>query len=440
MAFVGRLLLIAVFGLCLAWKAEAFAQQTWPQWRNDDFSSVGNADLPTEFGPQKNLLWRAPLPGGGGASPVVAGERIFVTTAVGKNKAALVCFSLAGEKLWQHDYELKGKMKADGSTIASPSPVTDGEHVWAMMATGELKCLTIDGDLVWSKKLQDEYGKFNILFGYSSTPVLDDGKLYVMVIDGDMKAKPKLTSEGQVICLDASTGKEEWLHLRRTSGTVETMHSYASPTIYRDTDRSLLLIHGADFLTAHDLDSGDEVWRCGGLNGVGDGYNPTLRFVASPVVAERQIIVPSAKNGPMLCLKPDGKGDITEDDNVNVWRMQKGTPDVSTPVVHDGVIYLVEKKGIVRAVDFATGKELYRNRVSADKHRSTPVIAGDKLFVAGRDGTIAVLKTGKEFEVLAKNELGEDTTASPAIANNVLYIRTNKALYAFGEKVEEKTE
>ena len=438
MTFVVRLVSIVVFGLCLAWNASADAQQTWPQWRNDDFSSTSDADLPTEFGAEKNLLWRAPLPGGGGASPVVAGERVFVTSAIGKRKAALICFSTAGKKLWQYDYELAGEMEADGSTIASPSPVTDGQHVWATMATGELKCFTVDGDLVWSKNLQDEYGKFNIQFGYSSTPVLDDGKLYLMVIDGDMRAKPKLTSEGQVICLDAATGKEEWMQLRRTSGTVETMHSYASPTIYRDADRSLLLIHGADFLTAHDLKTGDEIWRCGGLNGVGDNYNPTFRFVASPVASEGRIIVPSAKNGPMLCLKPDGKGDITEDETVHVWRMEKGTPDVSTPLVYDGIVYLVEKKGIVKAVDFATGKVLYRERLLADKHRSTPVIAGEKLFIAGRDGTIAVLKTGKEFKVLAKNKLGEDATASPAVADDVLYIRTKKALYAFGKQSDSK--
>ena len=212
MTFVGRFLSLVVFGFCLSCSDCAFAQQDWPQWRNGDFSSVSDADLPTEFDGEKNLLWRAPLPGGGGASPVVAGDRVFVTSAVGKKQSALICFSVDGKKLWQRDFELKGKMKADGSTIASPSPVTDGKHVWAMMATGELKCFTVDGDLVWSKNLQDEYGKFELMFGMSSTPVLDNGKLYLMVIDGDMKAKPKQTSVGQVICLDASTGKERWLH------------------------------------------------------------------------------------------------------------------------------------------------------------------------------------------------------------------------------------
>ena len=135
------------------------------------------------------------------------------------------------------------------------------------------------------------------------------------------KRQPALTSEGQLICLDAKTGQEQWVHARSTNATKECLHSYASPTIYQDSNRSLLLIHGADVLTAHELDSGDEVWRCGGLNGDGDSYNPTFRLVASPSVGDERIIVPSAKNGPVLCLKADGKGDITEDESVNVWRL-----------------------------------------------------------------------------------------------------------------------
>ena len=168
------------------------------------------------------------------------------------------------------------------------------------------------------------------------------------------------------------------------------------------------------------------------MNPKGKSYNQTFRLVASPGVGDGQIVVPTAKNGPILCLKPDGKNDVTEDESINVWRLRRGTPDVSTPVVHDGIVYLVAKKGIFSALDLTNGKLLYRERLLADKHRSTPVIAGDKVIIAGRDGAIVVVKAGRAFEVLAKNKLDEDTTASPAIANNVLYIRTAKALYAFG--------
>ena len=433
MTFAIRCTSLAVLSVCLSANVtEGFAQQTWPQWRSGDFTSVVDADVPTEFGADKNMLWRVPLPGGGGASPVVAADRVFVTSAIGKQESTLVCISIEGKELWQHKYEQKVKMRGDGATAASPSPVTDGKHVWAMMATGELKCFTVDGDLVWEQDVQKEYGKFDIMFGFASTPVLHDGKLYLMVIDGDMKAKPAITSAGQLICLDAKTGKELWVHTRRTDATQECLHSYASPTICHDGDRALLLIQGADYLTAHDLNGGQEIWRCGGMNPTGKSYNQTFRLVASPAVGDGQIVVPTAKNGPIVCLKPNGKGDVTKNESVNLWRLPKGTPDVSTPVVHDGVVYLVAKKGIFSALDLANGKTLYRERLLADKHRSTPVVAGDKIIVAGRDGTIVVLKAGKTFEVLAKNKLDEDTTASPAIANNVLYIRTAKALYAFG--------
>ena len=428
-----RYLPLVLLSFFLNWgTAELVAQQIWPQWRNSDFSSVGDADVPTEFGTEKNMLWRVPLPGGGGASPVVAADRVFVTSAIGKQQSTLICVSTSGEELWQHKYEQKIKMRGDGATPASPSPVTDGKHVWAMMASGELKCFTVDGGLVWEKDIQKEYGKFEIMFGYSSTPVLHEGKLYLMVIDGDMRATPALTSEGQLICLDAKTGTQQWVHTRSTNASQECLHSYASPTIYRDGDRTLLLIQGADYLTAHDLDSGDELWRCGGMNPKGRSYNQTFRLVASPAVGDGRIVVPTAKNGPILCLKSDGKNDVTDDKSVNLWRLPKGTPDVSTPVVHDGIVYLVAKKGIFSALDLADGKLLYRERLLADKHRSTPVVAGDKVIVAGRDGTVVVVKAGKRFEVLAENKLGEDTTASPAIANNVLFIRTAKALYAFG--------
>jgi len=298
-----RCMPLVLFSFCFNWgTASLVAQQTWPQWRNGDFSSVGDADVPTEFGADKNMLWRVPLPGGGGASPVVAADRVFVTSAIGNQQSTLICVSISGEELWRHKYDKKAKTRGDDATPASPSPATDGKHVWAMMTSGELKCFTIDGNLVWEKDIQKEYGKFEIMFGYSSTPVLYDGKLYLMVIDGDMNATPALTSEGQLICLDAKTGKQQWLHTRSTDASQECLHSYASPTIYRDGDRTLLLILGADYLTAHDLESGDELWRCGGINPQGESYNQTFRLVASPAVGDGRIVVPTAKNGPIRCL------------------------------------------------------------------------------------------------------------------------------------------
>lgn len=406
--------------------------QNWPQWRGDEFNSVAkDQQVPVEFGKEKNLLWRIELPGSAGASPVVYGDKLFLTTVIGKESLGVVCVSTAGKKLWQYEFEKPNKnRRMDNASAASPSPVTDGEFVWAVMGTGELACLTVGGDLVWRKDLPAEYGKFDLSFGYTSSPVLSNGKLVVMVVDGDRK-DPKQTSVGRIICLDAKTGEEAWLHQRKTDGTSENMHSYASPAIYRDGDLELLLIHGADYLTAHRLGDGQEVWRFGGLNPQGKKYHPTLRFVSSPGVGDKTIIVPTAKNGPVVCIKPDGSGDVTNDDGVKVWRLPKGTPDVSTPLVYRGIVYLATEKGLLVALDAATGKQLYRERLMADKQRSTPVACDGKVYLVGRDGTVAVVKAGSEFMVLAKNKLGEEATSSPAIAKNVIYIRTWKALYAF---------
>jgi outer membrane protein assembly factor BamB len=240
------------------------------------------------------------------------------------------------------------------------------------------------------------------------------------------------TSEGKLICLNAKTGETEWVHSRKTNARAENLHSYASLTVWPDKGQDLLLVHGADYLTAHRAMDGKEVWRMGDLNGSGGKYNNALRFVSSPGIGGGRVIVPSAKNGPMVCLDPkQAKGNVSIDDDAVVWRLSKGTPDVATPVVYRDVVYVVTKKGLLAAHDLTDGRSLYRERLVADKHRSTPIVSDGKIFVVGRDGVVAIVKAGEKFKVLAKCELKEEATSSPAVADGVLYIRTWKAIYAF---------
>ncbi len=148
-----------------------------------------------------------------------------------------------------------------------------------------------------------------------------------------------------------------------------------------------------------------ELWRCGGLN-IGQ-YNPTLRFVASPTVAPGLIVVPSAKKGPVLGLSPDGHGDITNIDSDHLWTKSSATPDVPSPLVHDGLVYLCDEGGMLSCFDAATGADYYsKQRTHADRHRASPVYADGKMYIASRDGTVTVVKAGKEFEVLADNDHG----------------------------------
>ena len=411
--------------------------QNWPQWRGNNFTSVSNAGgLPDKLDKGANLLWRTEMPGPAGSSPAIWDDNIFVTSMDGDN-LYLLSVAMDGKEKWRKRLDGTNIKSRDGANAASPSPSTDGEHVWAMMGNGVLSCFTVDGELAWKKDLQEVYGKFDIQFGMSMTPVLDNGNLYLALMHGAMRGRDgRKPSIGQVIALDAKTGSEIWVHVRKTDGQGENKHSYASPTIYRDGGTEFLLTHGADYVIAHSLEDGSELWRCGGFNPK-EGYNLFLRLVSSPTCAPGMVVVPTAKGGPVFALDVENgklKGDVTKNEKAFKWRRRQGTPDVATPVVYDGCIYLAGEKGDLTCLDMLTGDVNYRERVFASKHRSTPVAADGKLYVTGRDGTLFVIRAGKEMEVLSKVELGEDTTASPAIANGKIIVRTFDALYAFGEK------
>jgi outer membrane protein assembly factor BamB len=177
------------------------------------------------------------------------------------------------------------------------------------------------------------------------------------------------------------------------------------------------------------LTDGQEIWRCGGLNPKGR-YNNTLRFIASPVAAADLIVVPSAKNGPVLGLRPDGQGDVTNVAAVHWWTHPQNTPDVPSPLIQGGLVYLCRENGNLIVLDAKTGEEYYEHRTHSDRYRASPLYADGKIYLTSRDGTITVVKAGKEFEVLATNTMGENITASPVIANGTLYLRTFDALYA----------
>jgi outer membrane protein assembly factor BamB len=293
-----------------------------------------------------------------------------------------------------------------------------------MMGTGDIGCYTFAGKEVWKFNLQDRYGRFDIMFGMTSTPVLDGDRLYLQL----------LHSGGHlVLALDKATGGEVWKQRRPSDARAECEHSYSSPTLYRDGGLALLLTHGCDYIVAHQLSDGAEVWRCGGLNPKGN-YNPTLRFVASPLAVPGLVIVPSAKNGPVLALDPASKGDITDTKDGHYWTRDHNTPDVPSPLVVDGLVYLCREDGTLLCLDAKTGEEYYTKRTHADRHRASPVYVDGKILLTARDGTVSVVRSGRSFEILASNDMTESISSSPVIAGGRIYLRTFEALYAIGEK------
>jgi outer membrane protein assembly factor BamB len=264
----------------------------------------------------------------------------------------------------------------------------------------------------------------------ASTPVIDKGRLYVQLIHGE--GNPE-TREARVVCLDAVTGSEIWQSERPSDGRAECEHSYASPVLYRDNEREFLLTHGNDYIVAHDLATGRELWRCGDLNPKGS-YNPTLRFVASPVAVPGMIVVPSAKHKGMLCLKPDGSGNITDQPQFSHWRWKKDTTDVPSPLILEDTVYVLDEDGFFTAANAKTGTVIFREPTTRDRHRASPVYADGHIYLTARKGIVTVVKAGREFEVVAKNDLGEPITASPVISGGRIYLRSFDALYAIGAK------
>ncbi len=410
--------LLALYSF-IAYGSSVLLADNWPQWRgpNGD-GTTSERGLPTRWSKTENVVWRLPLPGPSGATPAIWGEHIFLTSLRPKADYVLLCVSRSGDIRWTRKLSTAEEAPKEGEGNASaPSPTTDGKHVWAFTGLGDLVCYDLQGTLVWQKNLQREYGEFDYWFGMSTTPLVHGDDVYQMVLQ--MK-------DPYIIAFDKLSGKERWKHTRESNSEHESRHSYASPILY-EGKRTLLLIHGGDHLTAHTLDSGAEVWRLGSLNDKSE-YNRFLRFVASPVAQSGLVVVPTAKNYPILAVRPGGTGNVTK--THTAWRRPRGTSDVATPTMKDGLVYMLRENGVLICIDTKTGKDVYEERVHKGDQRSSPVWADGKLFCAAKNGVVHVVKPGRKFEVIASNDMQEQILATPAIAGGRIYLRTFNALYA----------
>lgn len=403
--------------------ASPVAAENWPSWRgpkNQGISSETN--VPTEWGPEKNIAWRLPLPGAAGSTPVVWGDNIFLTSIAGDD-LVLLCIDTTGEEKWRRKLGSGNRdVRGDEGNSAAPSPSTDGEHVWVFFSNGSLACFDFDGKEIWQFDVQERYGKFDIQFGLTSTPVLHGDKLYLQLIH---------SGGAKVIALDKATGEEVWAVARQSDARMECEHSYASPIVYDGEEAKFLLTHGADYSIAYDLETGKELWRVGGLHPPGR-YDVTLRFVSSPVANDGMVVVPSAKRGITVAVKTTGKGNITDKKDNYFWTFEI-TPDVPSPLIVGDYVYLCRENGNLVVLEKETGKELYEERTNRNRHRASPVYANGKIYLTDRDGLVTVVEEGPEFKILAQNDLGEPIAASPVFSNGRIYLRTFDALWAIGE-------
>ena len=414
------------------------SQESWPQWRGPSLNSVAQGQGGTVSSlDESTQLWRLPLPGPAGSSPVVASGKVFLTS-VDDDDLVVICVDAAtGQMLWEKQVEGKNRNSRDSGNSASSSPCTDGEYVWTMFGNGQVNCFSVDGEEVWAVNLQEKYGAFDIQFGMSTTPVLHDGQLLFALMHGNMRDR-RTTSKGILVSLNAESGKENWKYVRATDAVAENKHVYSSPIVAEHEGETMMIVHGADYTTAHNLKDGSEIWRVGGMNPKGASYNPFLRFVSSPVARDGKVVIPSAKRGPVWSMPVRGKGKLTKE-NLD-WVCPRTTPDVSSPVIYRDFVFLARENGALACLDASSGKKLIEKRYMADRHRSTPIAVDGKLVITDRSGKVILVKADESLEEISTIDLKEETLSSPAVAGGVIFVRTFGALYAFGNKTRVSKE
>ena len=399
------------------------AGEQWPQWRGPSLDGSSAAeDLPLKWSATENVLWKLAMPARSAATPIVWKDRIFLNVSYDPEKEQrleLWAVDTGGEVLWKRSMgegnELKYKQH-----MSTPSPVTDGERVWAMTGNGVIKAFDFQGKQLWARDLQKEYGAFGLQWGYASSPLLIEGSLVVQVLHGMHTDEPSY-----LLRIDGKSGKNLWRTERPTKALRESPDAYSTPMPLRRGGKLEIVVSGGDVLTGHDAATGKELWRVGDLN---PSRSPAGRLVASPVVSGSRIFA-FGKRGPIQAFEvPGAPGSSPK----LLWNYDKGT-DVPTPVSDGKYLFVINDRAVAWCFEAATGQVVWGpERMPAGTYSASPVLAAGRIYVTNEEGVTAVLKAGPKFELLATNDVGSYTLSSPAIAGGRIFLRTSDFLFAIG--------
>jgi outer membrane protein assembly factor BamB len=395
----------------------------WPSWRGPKGTGESPAQgLPLRWSRQDNVAWSLPLPSPGGSTPVLAGDLIFVTVVDGAEVKLWCADRRSGAPLWKRSLGSAAGETHRKHNRGTPSPVTDGWRVHAMTGNGAVKAFDLDGQELWSRDIQKDYGRFGLMWGYGSSPLLLGETLYVQVLHGMTTDDPSY-----LLGLHAATGRTLFRVLRPTAAVRESPDSYTTPAVARRGGETEIVVTGGDVVTGHDPASGRELWRSAGLNPGNDG---NYRIVASPVAVGDVVIAPTRVR-PMLALRAFGRGDVTL--SHRLWSFDNG-PDVPTPASDGEHLYVVTDRGVLYCLDLASGETRYGpQRLRAATYSASPLLADGKLYVTSEEGVTSVVRAGPSFELLAENSLEGYTLSSPLAAAGQILIRTEHALYCIGK-------
>jgi outer membrane protein assembly factor BamB len=386
--------------------------EEWPGWRGPRGDGTSQeTGIPLRWSKTENVAWEVPVPGKGHSSPVVWGDRIFLTTCLEKEEQRLLlCLDRRdGKLLWQKvvlTARLERKHKLN--SYASSTPATDGKHVWVSFLDAPnvlVACYDVEGQEVW----RTSPGKFSSVHGFCSPPVLYKD---TVILNADQDG------DGYLVALEKLTGRQRW----RTPRPNKT-RSYCPPLLVEAAGKKQLVLSGSKCVAGYDPDSGKQIWIIDG---------PTEQFVASLVYQDGLFFLTAGfPEHHFMAIRPDGTGNVTR--THIAWRDRKGASYVPSPIADDGYFFLVSDDGVANCLEAKTGKRMWDGGERLGRrHSASPVSAGGHLYFTDDDGVTYVLKAGPKFELVSRNDLGEECSASPAVSRGQLFIRTLGHLWCIG--------
>ena len=382
----------------------------WSRWRGPSGQGiVEGTGFPDTWSETTNVAWKTDVPGSGHSSPIVWGDRIFLTTSRNRGtRVSILSFRRSdGALLWETDApDGRAERHHGKNSPASATVTTDGERIYASFGSRGMVAVDFDGRVAWHRDL----GHIANYHGPAGSPLLYRD---TVIIYQDQRGG------AFVIALDARTGETRWRTARSASV------GWGSPVAITVGDHDELIVSSQRQVQSYDPTTGEELWSCGGNR---------VEVIPTPVVGHGLVFCTSGRAGPTLAIRPGGRGDVT-DTHVE-WKTTRGSPFVPSPVLYGDYLYtLNDMSGIITNLNAKTGETIWQERLGRPRREgisASPVIVDDKLFVTTDDGQTFVMKTGPEFELLHTNDIGERTLASPALVDGMWYIRTASQLIAIG--------
>jgi len=429
--------------------------QHWPSFRGPNASGVSDGHpTPVKWNAPsgESVLWKTPIPGVAVSSPVVWGDRVFVSTAVSSDPHATIRTGLYGDvepssDLSRHSWRLVALDKRTGKVLwervahegvprtkrhpkssqASPTPVTDGRHVVVSFGSEGLYTYDVDGKLLWKRDLGVlNAGWFydpDYEWGVGSSPIIWKSSVIVQC---------DIQKNSFIAAFDVATGQPLWRTPR------EEIPSWSTPAIYEGNGRAELVTQATNFTRGYDPSTGQELWRLAGNSEI---------TIPTPIIGANLIIVTNGYRGvqPIYAIKPGAKGDITlkgeqTQSEFIAWSTKRGGPYIPTPLIYRDQLYVCSNNGVLSAYDARTGQRLYQERLggTGGSFSASPVAADGKIYLASEDGDVFVIKAGPTYELLATNSMGEALMATPAISEGLIIIRGLKDVFAIGQPTTTK--